>query len=82
MIGKAGSNLKTLQEKTGAKLNVPKGEEFVLISGDRAAVENARLQVKAFLDEKVEIFLSFFLSFFLLQILENFFIKIFFLKIF
>jgi len=56
LIGKGGSKLKALQDKTGARITVPKADDpsqAVTLSGDKTSVEEARKEIHEFLKEKV-----------------------------
>ena len=86
LIGKQGSKLKSLQEKTGAKINTPKSDdpsEHVIVSGDKASVELARAEILEFLKEKVphsDILLFIFLHHFLISFLLSFLLPVFLLS--
>jgi len=54
-IGKGGSKLKSLQERTGARITVPKADseqDYVTITGEMNAVELARKEVLEFVNER------------------------------
>lgn len=56
ILGKGGNNLKQLESETGTKINIPKNDDVVIITGIKEDVERACHEIQSISDRKVSRF--------------------------